>query len=189
MFTQYAKPALRLLALTTALSPVFIAGAALADTAARAPLQIAQADPASPAKPAFPPSADATPAPKHTKAVHHAAAPVSADPVETRITDLHAKLKITADQEPQFQAFADVMRDNAKTISPLIKARMEDKEDRNAVDDLKSYQEITDAHADALKKLIPAFSSLYDVMTPDQKKIADATFAKYEGRHGDHGKS
>jgi protein CpxP len=101
------------------------------------------------------------------------------DRVEARITNMHAKLKITQAQEDQWAKVAQVLRDNEKTIEPLIKARAENARTRTAVDDLKSYGEITDAHADGIKKLTPVFATLYDGMSDAQKKEADALF-----RHG-----
>jgi len=52
----------------------------------------------------------------------------------------------------------------------------------SAVDDLRSYQKLADAHADGLKKLVPAFEALYNTMSQDQKKTADAVFAEHEKR-------
>ena len=49
-----------------------------------------------------------------------------------------------------------------------------------AVDDLKSYGEIADAHANGIKKLTPVFADLYASMSDAQKKEADTLF-----RHGD----
>jgi hypothetical protein len=45
-----------------------------------------------------------------------------------------------------------------------------------AVDDLKSYAEITDAHADGIKKFTPVFATLYAGMPDAQKKNADGVF-------------
>ena len=104
-----------------------------------------------------------------------------ADRVEARIKDMHAKLKITQAQEDQWAKVTQVMRDNEKTIEPLIKARTENAKTMTAVDDLKSYAEITDAHADGIKKFTPVFATLYDGMPDVQKKEADALF-----RHGTH---
>ena len=101
------------------------------------------------------------------------------DRVEARITDMHAKLKITAAQEDQWGKVAQVMRDNEKAIEPLIKARKENSKTMTVVDDLKSYGEITDAHADGIKKFTPVFATLYDSMSDAQKKQADTLF-----RHG-----
>jgi protein CpxP len=47
------------------------------------------------------------------------------------------------------------------------------------VDDLKTYQEFTEVRLDGLKHLNSAFKSLYDAMTPEQKKNADMVFEKY----------
>jgi translation initiation factor 2B subunit (eIF-2B alpha/beta/delta family) len=98
---------------------------------------------------------------------------------EARITDMHAKLTITQAQEDQWAKVAQMMRDNEKAIEPLIKARAENAKTMTAVDDLKSYGEITDAHADGIKKFTPVFAALYDSMSDAQKKQADAMF-----RHG-----
>ena len=57
-------------------------------------------------------------------------------------------------------------------------------EGASAVDDLKSYQEIADAHVAGLEKLIPVFKDLYSTMSPEQKANADALFSKYEGHEG-----
>jgi protein CpxP len=98
------------------------------------------------------------------------------DRVEARITNMHAKLKITQAQEDQWAKVAQMMRDNEKAIEPLIKARVENAKSMTAVDDLKSYGEITDAHADGIKKFTPVFAILYDSMSDAQKKEADALF-------------
>src|SRR5450830_1284132 len=111
----------------------------------------------------------------------------SEDRVETRIKDMHAKLKITQAQEDQWAKVAQVMRDNEKTIEPFIKARADNAKTRTAVDDLKSYGEITDAHADGIKKFTPVFATLYDSMSDAQKKSADAMF-RHAGKMSKKGK-
>ncbi|HTF33541.1 MAG TPA: Spy/CpxP family protein refolding chaperone [Myxococcota bacterium] len=105
-----------------------------------------------------------------------------ADRVETRIQDLHRNLKITAAQEPQWHDFAQVMRDNAHAIDAIRQERSANLSKMNAVDDLRSYQKLADAHADGLKKLVPAFEALYNTMSDDQKKNADAAFGNFERR-------
>jgi periplasmic protein CpxP/Spy len=99
--------------------------------------------------------------------------------VEARIKDMHAKLKITAAAEDQWKQVAQVMRDNEQTIAPLIKNRAKNAKTMTAIDDLKSYAEITGAHAEGMKKFIPVFETLYVSMSDAQKKEADALF-----RHG-----
>ncbi len=68
------------------------------------------------------------------------------------------------------------MRDNASSVHSLVEQRKAQAGQMTAVDDLKSYEAITDAHADGLKKLIPAFEQLYTSMSDDQKKTADQIF-------------
>jgi protein CpxP len=99
-----------------------------------------------------------------------------ADNVEARIKDLHAKLAITPAQEELWNNVAQAMRDNGKTMEALIKARSEKAGTMTAVDDLKSYGEIADAHADGIKKFIPVFEPLYASMSDAQKKDADKLF-------------
>ena len=118
------------------------------------------------------PTASGQSATKDHPGIHHN----MAGKVEQRITDLHAKLHITPAQQPQWDQFIQVMRDNAKTMETLIKARSGHMMAMNAVDDFKSYSGIADAHADGLKKFIPVFEPLYVSMSDTQKKNADALF-------------
>jgi protein CpxP len=103
--------------------------------------------------------------------------------VEARIADLHAKLKITPAQEAQWNAVTQVMRDNAKRMEVLTKARAENAKTMTAVDDLKSYSEIIAAHDEGLKTFIPAFESLYAGMSDEQKKTADDIFRNHSRSH------
>lgn len=109
---------------------------------------------------------------------------VHEDRAELRIKDMHTKLKITAAQEEQWSKVAQVMRDDAKTMDTLTKARVDHAKDMTAIDDLKSYGEITDAHADGIKKLTAAFSTLYASMSDAQKKAADDFFRHGVREHG-----
>jgi hypothetical protein len=102
--------------------------------------------------------------------------------VETRIEDLHRNLKITAAQEPQWRQFAQVMRDNAHALDAILQERSANINKMNAVDDLRSYEKLADAHADGLKKLVPAFEALYNTMSDEQKKNADVVFSNFERR-------
>ncbi len=107
-----------------------------------------------------------------------AAQPAGADRVETRIHDMHAKLSITAEQEDQWKQVAEVMRANETAIDPLIKDRNANAKTMTAIDDLKSYAAITDAHSEGIKKFTTAFEALYDGMSDAQKKEADMLFRK-----------
>jgi len=120
-------------------------------------------------------------------ATENAAKTASLDRIEKRINDLHGKLHITAAQETQWTAVAQAMRDNAKSMDALIKDRSANAGAMTAMDSLRSYQKLAEAHEDGLKKFIPAFQSLYDKMSADQQTAADAAFRSH-GSHEKHNK-
>jgi periplasmic protein CpxP/Spy len=97
--------------------------------------------------------------------------------VEQRITNLHASLKITAEQGAQWNAVAQAMRENATSMDKLVAAsRTAPPQNMSAVDDLKSFQKISQARVDGLKNLIASFEKLYASMPDAQKKVADGVF-------------
>lgn len=104
--------------------------------------------------------------------------------VERRIKTLHDKLKITPDQEADWNDVAQTMRDNEANIGQLIQQRHQNSASMTAVDDLNSYASIAQAHADGAKKLASSFENLYDSMSPEQKKNADEVFGRFEGHRG-----
>jgi hypothetical protein len=106
------------------------------------------------------------------------------DQVETRIKVMHAKLAITPAQEAQWSLVADVMRDNEKKMEDMAKSRAQ-RSDMTAVENLQSYGEITDEHADGIKRFTPVFSALYDEMSDAQKKNADVIFS-HKIAHREH---
>ena len=121
------------------------------------------------------------PALAQTAATHPAAAKAASsqpDTVDQRIASLHKSLKITADEESAWNTVAQAMRDNAAAMQKLIEERDADAaKPMTAVDDLNSYQQFAQAHADGLKNLITAFDTLYNAMPDAQKKVADQVFA------------
>ncbi len=104
---------------------------------------------------------------------------------EARIKQLHDQLKITPAQKAQWHAVAQAMRENAKDMQAIIAERHKKSGQMSAVDDLRSYQEVAETHVQGLQRLIPAFQALYDTMSPEQKKNADALFS--HAQHRGHG--
>ncbi|MGH6996396.1 MAG: Spy/CpxP family protein refolding chaperone, partial [Stellaceae bacterium] len=96
------------------------------------------------------------------------------------------RLKITAAQEPQWQQVAQVMRDNAAQMEQMVKERDAKLKTMTAVDNLQTYSDVAQAHADGLKKLVPVFDTLYGSMSDAQKKVADAVFRGIAERHATH---
>jgi hypothetical protein len=146
-----------------AIAAAMVFGAVLA-----LPARPAAADPVRLAQ-ASPPQSSAPAQPARSK-------PKAVDRVEAHIKQLHDQLKITPAQEQLWQTVAQVMRENAKTVSDLAEQREKQEATATAIDDLKSYASIAEAHAAGVRRLIPPFEALYDSMSDAQKKIADDVF-------------
>ena len=102
--------------------------------------------------------------------------------VERRIAGLQRRLKITPEEQPQWDAFAAVMRQNAAHIEALQHDRAEKVATMSAPEDMRSYADVARAHADDLQRLAATFDTLYSAMTPEQKATADRTFHEFQGR-------
>jgi len=106
-----------------------------------------------------------------------AAMATKGETVEQRIATLHKALKITPDEDTQWKAVAQAMRENASNMDKLVaEGRTTPPQAMSAMDDLKMYQTVSQAHVDGLKNLISSFSTLYSAMPDAQKKVADTVF-------------
>jgi len=95
---------------------------------------------------------------------------------EQRIQSLQQSLQITAEQMPQWNSFAQAMRDNANATDTLFRNRAASTKTMNATDNMKSYAAVAHAYADNTQKLSDAFDALYAVLSDRQKQIADTMF-------------
>jgi hypothetical protein len=110
--------------------------------------------------------------------------------VEQRIASLHASLKITQAEESKWAPVAQSMRENAAAMDKLVaENRTTAPQNMTAVDDLKTYQKFTEAHAEGLKNLISSFTALYDAMPDAQKKVADQVFQSAHQATATHGQT
>ena len=155
-----------------------VAGALLVAGLALPMCAYAQSPTPAPAPPPAP--AQATPAPSPAN-------PTMEDQVGKRITQLHAALQITADEEAQWKQFADTMRDNARKMDQDYKDRATKFASLNALENMQSYAQIAQEHAEDVQRLVTAFQPLYTAMPDAQKKLADAAFrnaaVKHTGQH------
>jgi periplasmic protein CpxP/Spy len=103
--------------------------------------------------------------------------------VDQRIMRMHQRLKITAEQQPAWDAFAQAMRDNVTSIEQAYKGRQASIATMSAPDNMRNFAQIEQNRAEGIQKLAASFQTLYDAMSDDQKKTADAMFSRY----GDHG--
>lgn len=100
-----------------------------------------------------------------------------ADHVEGRIAFLKAELKITEAQMPQWNAFADVLRENARRMSGIRTTMSgifgQDSASVSAPDRLDRMEQMISIMLEAVKGTKAAFVPLYAVFTEEQKKVAD----------------
>jgi periplasmic protein CpxP/Spy len=117
---------------------------------------------------------------------HHAGAHHDmVDNVEQRIADLHAKLQITTAQQPQWDQFIQVMRDNAQSMDQTFQHRVQTMPAMTATENMQSYAQLASTNAQDVQKLVPAFQALYDTMSDTQKRTADQVF-RDDAHHGGH---
>jgi protein CpxP len=109
--------------------------------------------------------------------------------IEQRIKEMHAKLLVSPAQQPQWDAFADVMRNNGRDMEQTFHQRMSSISKMTAPENMQSYAQVATNHAQDMQKLVPAFQTLYDSMTDSQKNTADQVFRDqaHRGKHGHHG--
>ncbi|WP_243439544.1 Spy/CpxP family protein refolding chaperone [Fundidesulfovibrio soli] len=102
--------------------------------------------------------------------------------VEQRIAELRTKLAITPAQEAAWDDLAKVMRDNGAKMRASIDKWRDQRTSRSAVENLKLHAEMAEEHAQAMRGLIPVFEKLYNMLSAEQKKIADESFSQRMGR-------
>jgi len=150
--------------------------------AAAAPLTMAQTGS---------PAAD-TPQGHHAQRFHHGkqAFSLPGERVEARLAYLKTALKITDAQQTQWNAFADVMRNHAKSADARIKtwkekmAQRTERKRPTAIERLERRQEFLAAAATRTGELLAVEKPLYAALSPEQQQIADKVLA---GRGHGHG--
>jgi len=106
--------------------------------------------------------------------------------VERRIKELHGQLQITPAEEPQWNEFAQAMRENARDMDQAFVQRAQQHPTMNAVQNMQSYEQLSEEHAQRVQKLVPAFQKLYDAMPDAQKRVADQVFRANAEKHMEH---
>ena len=102
-----------------------------------------------------------------------------ADHVEGRIAFLKAELKITEAQMPQWNAFSDALRENARRMGGMSAMMMQggmmgqDSASVNAPDRLDRMEKMMTTMLEAIKATRATLAPLYAVLTDEQKKVAD----------------
>ena len=77
---------------------------------------------------------------------------------------------------PQWNAFAQAMRQNASSTDALFRQRAQSVTNMSALDNMKSYAQIARAYADSTQALAEAFEPLYVALNDQQKRTIDTLF-------------
>ncbi len=96
--------------------------------------------------------------------------------VEAHLARLRTLLGITPAQEPQWQEFTKVTRDNAIAMRQRFSQRGTRLAQMNAAENMLDYAQISEQLAQERMRLATTFRTLYDTMSADQKERADVIF-------------
>jgi hypothetical protein len=92
--------------------------------------------------------------------------------VEGRLAFLKTELKITDAQLPLWNAVADTIRANAKSMSEAMGGMIGAGQAATLPDKLALREKIMSTHLEALRRLKTAVDPLYAALSPEQKKSA-----------------
>jgi len=95
--------------------------------------------------------------------------------LEGRIAFLKAELHITDAQQPLWNAVAEAIRGNAKSMTDMPHGMgMIGGASGTLPEKLAAHEKMLTAHLDGMRKLRTAFDPLYAALNADQKKMADS---------------
>lgn len=107
--------------------------------------------------------------------------------LQHRIDHIKAELKITPAQEPQFDQFAQALRDNAAQRQQAFQQlRANRDQPKTAIDRLETHVQLAQMRVTETQHDLDAFRPLYSSLSADQKQIADKMFAPHFHGHGRH---
>jgi periplasmic protein CpxP/Spy len=107
--------------------------------------------------------------------------------IEARLAQAKTTLKITAEQEAQWNAFADVTRRQAKAADERVTAMRDGKRSQErltAVQRLERRQQMAAAQSQRLAEIVAAAKPLYAALSAEQKAIADDMLTPRRGQGG-----
>jgi Spy/CpxP family protein refolding chaperone len=102
--------------------------------------------------------------------------------VEKRLAHFKSELKLTAQQEPLWLAFADKSKAEAAKGTQAMRDRMKDDKPVSAPERMARLQDIMKQRAASMESISESFNRLYAALTPEQKAAADKHFSN-AGRH------
>jgi len=143
----------------------------------------------------------AGPQARHSAQRHHEqrAARLPSERVEARLAYLKTALKITDAQQPQWDAFADTLRKQARTADERMQARRAQMAEGRkgtpptAIERMEFAKTRLAASSARLDETLAAAKPLYAALSPKQQKVADELLAsrgpRGPGHRGGHGRA
>jgi LTXXQ motif family protein len=116
---------------------------------------------------------------------HHHAGPrmMPGQLVDGRIAFLQAELKITPQQEAQWQSVAAAMRQNANAFDQVISSGRQQRGAMDAVQRLTMREQFDKVRTENDERLLSAFKPLYASLSPEQQQIANQLLFVHHGWH------
>ncbi|MEY9494423.1 hypothetical protein ABIF33_003443 [Bradyrhizobium elkanii] len=103
------------------------------------------------------------------------------DRIEGRIAFLRTELKITDAQSPAWNAFADALRANAKSLGEVRSSMMQGGATQHLTDRLTVQEKWLAARLEGTRAIKSALTNLVGTLSDDQKKTADELLAPHVG--------
>jgi periplasmic protein CpxP/Spy len=104
--------------------------------------------------------------------------------VDGRIASLKAELKITPEQETQWQSVATALRQNANALDQVINSARQQHGTMDAVQRLTERGQFDKVRTENDARLLSAFKPLYASLSPEQQQIANQLLVHHhEWRH------
>ena len=104
---------------------------------------------------------------------------------EQRLTRLKSELKLTAEQEPLWQAFAEKSKTQGGKGMQAMRDSMQSDKPVPAPERMAQMQSMMKERLAGMESVHESFSRLYAALTPEQKAAADKHFSMAGGhRHG-----
>ena len=132
---------------------------------------------------------------QHAKRFHHGkqAFSMPSERVEARLAYVKTALKITAAQQTQWDAYAGVVRKQAKEADARIQSHREkmasntERKRPTAIERLERRQAFMATASTRIGERLTVQKPLYAALSPEQQQIADKVFASRGGKHGKRG--
>ena len=102
--------------------------------------------------------------------------------IEQRLNQFKGQLKLSTQQEPLWQAFADKSKVEAGKGMQAMRERMKDDKAMTAPERMAQMQAGMKERVSAMESVNESFNRLYSALTPEQKAAADKHFSA-TGRH------